>query len=370
MDKKKISALAYSCLLCISSVTAQEDFSIRMPFSVKVHPGGEDVEVCVTIESENPFTAYELDLLLPEGVNLAKDAEGQYRIGMCTDSGLYPAGGTQHVFKYSYNEVEKNTIRICCYSPDNAVIGCNGNLLKFYVNSSPYTQPFVLDVLTSSNIHVVNTEATQKNPYTYYTPLVSLVNPYTVQVNIAEANKLGTLVVPFAVSEMPAGLKAYIVDHTVDGTVYLKASATMDAFTPYILYAENGYSGSLSGEVPKGVWTDCAETLPLIGTLRQTDVTDAFVLQDKGNGPAFYRVPEDKTVNIPEGLCYLSLKDFTGDMATLSFEDATGVTVTGDEPASSAAVLYTVEGTRVSKGVPGRMYIYNGKKIIYQEGQR
>lgn len=136
----------------------------------------------------------------------------------------------------------------------------------------------------------------------------------------------------------------------------------MEAFTSYVLYCENGFSGSFTGSVDVANLPDGSfvKTGYLNGAIVPQTINAGYVLQNQGEGMKFYQIREGDTFNIQPGKCWLS---FEGEpkMLNIKIDETTGVESLV-HPVSSA-LQYDLSGRQrqhVEKGI----VIMNGKKIL------
>lgn len=183
-------------------------------------------------------------------------------------------------------------------------------------------------------------------------------------IKISSANKISTCVLKFD-AELPEGLKAYVCGALVDGKLMLEeVEGTLPAYTPCLLYAENGFTGLLSGIiVMDGYAAKVTNDDILFGAIREQKVTEGYVLQNKSEGPKFYIVTEEKAATIPAGKCWLEANESTRGF-DIVFPDGTTaidkvrVELTADGP------IYTIDGKQVEEMKSGQIYIVGGKKVL------
>jgi hypothetical protein len=138
----------------------------------------------------------------------------------------------------------------------------------------------------------------------------------------------------------------------------------MQAFTPYIVYAPNGFDGTLTGTVDAERYQETVTNGYLSGTVVKTEITgDAgnYVLQNQGEGPMFYRVG-DTSFAIPAGKCWLTLPASLQGVAAFQLHRPTGIETI---PVSSldANIIYDLSGRRIAQPAKG-VYIVGGKKVV------
>ena len=196
------------------------------------------------------YTAYNLDITFPYGFEVTKE-DDVYDVYLNYDSDIYPYTGKKtktYTHTISGNWRNGNTIRIACYSSSNQdLLGQTGNLFDVYFQAtSPYVKPG-LNKLSFSGMKLVITEGSQG-----YKP-ADMDKEFTVEeatmsvdVNIG-AGRWGTLLLPFD-QNVPAGMQAFTCGSVQDGKVKATAVSQMEAYKPYLVYSETGYSATLSGK--------------------------------------------------------------------------------------------------------------------------
>lgn len=142
----------------------------------------------------------------------------------------------------------------------------------------------------------------------------------------------------------------------------------MKAYTPYILYAENGYTGTLSGTVDESKYVETAQAGYLYGAVTEQVQTEGYVLQNKGDGTKFYWL-NGYEYTIPEGKCWVDFPiDYQEPKAFYSIRingETTGIEkVETDSANKSLGNIYDLNGNKVSTMLPGNIYIVNGKKVM------
>ena len=152
----------------------------------------------------------------------------------------------------------------------------SGKLLYFLIKASPYLKPGDV-VLKVTNLDFITKENSQKYSCKDQTLTLHAKAESTATLSVSGSSHYGTCVLPFAVSPLPDGVKAYSakgLDETGQ-LVVLSEVTQLAAYTPYILYSASGYSGSLSGPVDANKYGEVVSD----GLLR-----GAFVQCPKDNG--------------------------------------------------------------------------------------
>lgn len=174
--------------------------------------------------------------------------------------------------------------------------------------------------------------------------------------NVSPDNKWATCILPFC-TEIPIGLQAF-TSAGVDGDyLSLDETRSLKANTPYVLYAENGYEGAVTGVVETVDGTIVSEGI-LSGALAEQKITSGYVLQNQGNGCMFYKVSGETTV--PAGKCWLNVTNNRNairiKLGETGLEDI--------ESIKTADKVFTLDGKVVDKPQTGKVYVVNGKKVI------
>lgn len=197
-------------------------------------------------------------------------------------------------------------------------------------------------------------------------------NMNKANINITADNKWSTCVLLFDVAELPEGLRAFESDELTEGSqsLVLKEVAALKAYTPYILYAQEGYQGTLTGAVDFTNYVAVAsDGIALKGAVEQQTITEGYILQNQGYGMKFYKILDRTEFTIPVGKCWLEVGSFdTATQAvTLKFKEGTtgieGVAL-DVEVLNEADGIYTIDGKRVSDMQKGQIYVVGGKKTI------
>lgn len=363
---RKILLLFCLCFLIGGKAMAQgatEDcFTIS---EATLTPNGEYVELTVGLNGSRLYTAYNLDITLPAGIDIYEDEYGLYII---PDGGIYTfgRGGTcSHSLSFTFGVVGNQVLRLSCRSDANAnFTATSGKLFTIGLKASAFAKPGMNTIKVSGG----NLTAIEGGEVHKYVPaddqyeVLTIGNSSSLTLSINAANKFSTCILPFDYT--PSGFTAYTADAVEDGFITLTEANTMSAYTPYIIYSETGYSGTPSGTVDASKYVATATAGILTGAIEPQDITDGYVLQNKdnGNGAMFYKVNGQK-FRIPSGKCWIggssaSVKDFLG----FNVEEASSIHVTSSQV--NDQTIYDLSGNQVSTCEPGRIYIINGKKVL------
>lgn len=377
---KKTLLLFIMCALLPRVAEAQTPTDDTFTVSDLTFVSDNIYSVTIGFNGSRLYTAYNLEITMPQGLDVMyveSDGKKMAIVDMYEeDDSPYPY--TQHpitkkkTFKHSVTgQVDASgDMRIVCISNENAVFTkTEGSLFTFYITldesiftSSYSPKPIVrlsgLNLTTSASVKYVPADFACR-PFTTGIP-----TERTLPVNVSAANKVGTLILPFD-AELPSGLKAYSCNATEGDLLTLTPAESIEACTPYIVYAENGYSGNLSGTAelpdPSNV-TDVFTNGLLTGLLTSGVVNTGYILQNKGEGPVFYDA-EGVNFSLPAGRCYLTSS--AGSVKAFQFafdDDATGIKTLSNSPLKGESV-YDLSGRQVLAPKHG-IYIQGTHKVI------
>lgn len=399
MSKIKLLCSLFFCLI-VQSVFA-DDVTTIVPTddkvtisSLTVEPGSDDTySFTVSLEgsaaTEHYYTAYDVLLTFPEGLDVALTNKGAYRVSMVKPS-LYPysveeeedeEGEIIEVKSYTHtlscNFISDRCLRVLTYSNSNEEFTKHsGSLFKVYVKASPYLKPGSVPVKVHTVVLSENRldsdggyTVINHSPEDYVSTSVEAESQSTLALKVSATNKFGTCILPFD-AELPAdgSLEAYTSTKYTDEVLLLTKAEKMEAFTPYILYAPEGYEATLSGAVDASKYPAEGYVVAgnLVGTLVQTEITaGSYVMQNQGNGAMFYRVG-DTSFSVGAGKCYVALPEGVEvASAAMRFDhDTTGIDSVSSSSADDTLTKYNIMGQRIIHPVPGQIYIQGGQKYI------
>ena len=391
MHKTKLFTLLF--LLCATRIAYADATTDKVTVSnLTLASGGAQGFFTVSLEGTTAYTAYQMDIYLPDGIEIVSDGNNQKMLYMANNdysidgNDIYPFTSTTNAFTgvvttktythtFKYEAQADGAMRILCYSSASEALKTSGALFHVFVKASPYAKPG-LNEITLSRFRF-STPANQEYILNdTHAEAFTVAGECSVLLNISASNKFGTCVLPFD-SALPSGVEAYSCSTYSDDALLLTPATSMEAYTPYIVYAPEGFSGTLSGtpseedytaRVTDGKATDGF----LTATLKQTELVDDaneknyYVLQRKANtnAPMFYRIGSSSYI-LPAGKCYLELPKTSTSAVTFRISDANGIPlITTDE--KNNAPIYNLQGQQVLRMEPGQIYIQNGHKIIHK----
>ena len=191
------------------------------------------------------------------------------------------------------------------------------------------------------------------NVDSYFT--IAEASQATVDMIIDENVKYATRIFPFTPTTWPNGVTAYSCEETEGNVLSLVEVNEPVANTPYILYAENGSTGSVTG------WGTLASTDEkkvglLTGVYANTSApVNSYVLQNNNDKVGFYKVAAEKQPTVGAYRCYLTDGGNTARAAFFFRGDITGV-----ENVEAATEATLKDGK----------YLENGKIVIVKNGQK
>lgn len=338
---------------------------------VTLVPGSTDtyqVEISLEGVDSQIYTAYQMDILFPPGVDVVVGEYGPYVRLWKGDGCIYPKRWDEffHHVETSYGVVSNKLLRISCRGDMNMELtATSGKLLYFLVKASPYLKPGDV-VLQVTNFDLITNENAQKYHCKDQTLTLHATAESTATLSVSGSSHYGTCVLPFAVSSLPVGVKAYSAKGFDDTgqLVVLDEVTQLAAYKPYILYSESGYTGPLKGTVDANKYGEVVSDGLLRGAIAPQKRKDGYVLQDLGEGAKFYAMDGVEFL-IPEGKCWLEMP--AAQASALQYGIQIGATTGITAPTTAANAhgrIYTLDGKQVKTMQPGGIYVVNGKKVL------
>lgn len=359
MNKTLKSLLLSLTLFFAIGATAQERLYIQ---DLELTPGGKEDYFTIALENGDydDYTAFQFDLVLPAGLELVYD-EGEPEIYLSEDDAVYPAKRDDHTIAY---KVHPGFVRISCYSSTNKVIASEGNLVDICVRPTAYLKPGAVEIKLL-NASISRTDATGNTTKEIVLDGLTAKAESSLPVKVSATNKFSTAVFPFDVDAIPAGLEVYSCNSTNGENLVLTKQSKAAAYTPYILYAENDFDGTLSGAVDASKYSEVVTDGYLCGAVAAQEIGGGngyYVMQNKGEGVMFYSV-DDSSFSIPAGKCWLALPAELQGSASFRLDGTTGIAEVKEQGAESKDVYYDLCGRVVENPAKG-IYIVNGNKVV------
>lgn len=377
-------ALLLAALLSIMPAVAQDSATrVYIKTAATVEPGvTTSQKLVISMDATNAterYCAFQMDIVLPDGLEFEYNKSGKPRITM-VKPGVYPSytefdddDNELSVYTHSLNMSEINGgIRVIVYSSDpdedlRYFAKKKGDLLNVYVKTTPYIKPGDVDItLRGVTFSKLDATAGYRADELTLKGLTAEATS-TLHVNVSATNKYSTAVFPFDINAVPAGLQICSCNSTDGENLVLTPQSSAKAYTPYILYAPDGFSGTLSGAVDASKYSETVTDGYLSGTVVPTEVSGGnghYVMQNKGEGPMFYKVT-DTSFSIPAGKCWLTLPANLQGSALFRLDGTTGISEVKCESGEVKAV-YDLTGRKVNveNGKLKGLYIVDGKKVL------
>lgn len=341
---------------------------------VTLVPGSTDTyQVEISLVGSQIYTAFQMDIVFPPGVEPVLMRDVYVKLFNTDDNDLC---SSSHTIGVSYGAVKdkERTLRMSCVSLQaSPFYGKSGKLLYFKVKASPYLKPGDV-VLKVTNLDFITKENAQKYHCKDQTLTLHAKAESTATLSVSGSSHYGTCVLPFAVSTLPADVKAYSAKGLDDTgqLVVLDEVTQLAAYTPYILYSTSGYilystsgyTGSLKGTVDASQYGEVVSDGLLRGAIAPQKRKDGYVLQDLGAGAKFYAMDGVEFL-IPEGKCWLEMPAAQASAPQYGIQIGTTTGITAPTTSASAhGKIYTLDGKEVKTMQPGGIYVVNGKKVL------
>ena len=305
----------------------------------------------------------------PSGYSFnASDAPATYLAQAVT---FISAGDLEHPNRYYITfEVPAGTLYLTNGTNNGSTAGHKASQIQGNTDSSKKMGFDITPSTVVNGFHIYNSETITAvacedggSLYTNGTETDFVLTDATqasVPVTILSDVKYATRIFPFAPT-LPDGIVAYTCELATDGlSLELSEVDAPVANVPYILYAENGYTGAaLTG------WGTAANSSYSVDMLTGTYETipapnGSYILQNGDEGIGFYKV--DTSIaepNVPANRAYLTVG---GGVKAYFFGGETVIKNVFDGVA--AGEIYDLNGTKVAKMQPGKAYIVNGTSVI------
>lgn len=363
-----------SCLTALFARATETTDYISIS-SLTLTPGGDQGYFIVSLNgSENNYTAYNMDIHLPPGMEVVYNSNNKPNVVMMKNSSaVYPYDEDlfgdktyYHTLTCSYGVVGERILRVACMSASNAVFTkTSGTLFYVFVKASAYTKPGSADI-TIDGVALKKVGMPEFNPEPRIDNNVTIGTESSLTVTVSATNQWSTCILPFD-ADVPEGVKAYTCSDKdeADKVLILTEASTMMAYTPYILYSESGYSGTLSGTVDATKYPaeGYAKSGYLNGAIEVQQVSEGYVLQKLSEGVKFYSC-NGTTFSISVGKCWVTLPAGAGSKG---FGFRIEETITGISSPQTAQPadnrIFNIYGQQVGANHNG-IVISNGKKIL------
>lgn len=366
-----IKSILFALLLLPLTLMAETTTDRLSIAAATLQPGGAEVKVTVSLEGSRLYTGYEMDITLPEGVEL------NYYRGKpdVSRNGIYPYDEDRdenkiysHTVNVTYGEIGDKVVRIACSSSKNEnFTDTNGSILVMYLKATPYAKPGAVTLGLSNCKFATYDNSTQTT--TGYTVTQSQIEGITIgtsatcPVSVGATTNWSTCVLPFS-ADVPAGVEAYTCDSKDGSDLILRKAESLAAFTPYILYSEAGYNGNLTGTVTNYPETTTVSAGYLNAALAPQQVSSGYVLAKQNGVVKFYQVNPESPATIPAGKCWVTLPaDSQSKGLGLRIENATAAQAPSAVSAETTGG-YTLGGASAVNAKKGEITVVKGKKFV------
>ncbi len=331
--------------------------------NLQLNLGGSSDNLSIYLEGNTNYTAFGADIYLPDGYSFALNRRGNPSVTIDTsdNSEMLDAAHT-----YGANIQNDGSLRVTIYSSNSTEFWeTSGLLLKVGISASGYAKPGAANIEIRKCFFVTSEGVKYITADRIISDKVSASTVSTLPFNVSSAAKWSTCILPFSAT-IPTGVKAYTCTSNDDEYIHLTEANSLSAYTPYILYAENGYTGTLTGTVDPAGYpeTGVVNVKYLNGAIVPQTATNGFILQNQSEGVKFYAIADDDSFLIPAGKCWMTLPGSGANGAkALGFkiDGANGIKNTVSIPASS--LIFDISG-RQQQNVVNGIIIKNGKKIL------
>lgn len=315
----------------------------------------------VVLEGDNYYTAYGLDIQLPTGTTVAMKSGSPM---IKKNNAMYPYDDWEESYSHTVkgncpNEDDLSHLRVGCMSSAmEDLTETSGTLFSVYVNAEYISNSWPLGAIKVYAVELNKVGAPFDAP-DKETIVLLHSGETTLPLNISSTAQWSTCILPFSAA-IPEGVKAYTTEKNDEQYIYLKEAESLEAYTPYILYSETGYSGNISGTVAASGYpeTGCVKSGYLCGAIVPQTVTEGYVLQKQTEGVKFYAIAEGDSFNIPAGKCWMQLPD-DAQVKFLGFkiEDTDGIST------------IVVPASKIGFDISGRQAV-SRKGLLIKDGKK
>ena len=337
--------------------------------STIVVPGSDDVYTFI-VKMNNVsrhYTAVNMDIHLPSGLEVQTNSNGKLLVSIDTSDDSMVTdelGDNYHTIGATFGIVGDGVLRVAITSMSNDEMKQqDGNLFSFKVKATAYLKPGVIPVAIDNIAFIIKEDAKAYEPANQPDATFTVGTGSSLTLNISSENQWSTCILPFGLNILPEGVEAYTCNQANDEYVLLTPVTSMDGYKPYILHAENGYSGLVEGIVVADNYLEVVTDGLLHGAIVPQQITSGYVLQKPGDDPAqFYNV-NGQTFTIPSGRCWVETPSNGARELGITI-GTTGITQRTSALNTKDAICYDLQGRRVDQPQIGHIYIIGGRKVL------
>lgn len=363
-------------IVVVIGAAAQTPTNGRITFTpLTVQPGSGDESYFEVSLADNiiDIKAYELDIVMPEGIDVIAKKNVYATIRKTAKSIYFDYYDdeeeqnvyTNHTLGSTYNN---HVLRLSCVSLNNEDFPRkNGVLCRVYVKASAYAKPGTAEI-TIKNIHLTEADPIrQRNVNDCTDTNITIGTSATATLAVNATNQWSTCILPFA-TKLPEGVKAYECNEQDGDKLVLTKAESIEAYTPYLLYAPEGLDATtVTGTIDPTDYPEVGYVSKgyLSGALKSTNIfVGSYVLQNKGDGAKFYPVEFGKSFTMPAGKCWLNDKVISASALRLDTDYVLDGIETIHNEAKDNGNVYNLDGTMATTMQPGRLYIKGGNTIL------
>lgn len=325
----------------------------------------------VYLDGDNFYTAYGMDISVPQGMEINKKAQrdGSFKpdIVIQQDGGMYEDeyGPTEHSLTPNFpNKSDYTHARVGCLSTGNYNMGAtSGALFRVYVIST-YTSGWPLGTIKLYAAELAKV-GSHHNPQDHETVVAVHTGSTDLSLNISASSHWSTCILPFS-TELPGDVKAYTSSTSDEKNIFLTPAASLAAYTPYVLYSEAGFSGTVTGIVAETGYPETGYVTAgnLNGAVVPQTVNNGYIMQKQNGEVMFYAIGSGDSFLVPAGKCWMQIPD-GGSAKAYNFvvADETGVE-SQIAPVDNSDKVYDLTGRRITHLRQNTLYIKDGKKFI------
>lgn len=321
----------------------------------------------VYLEGENFYTGYGMDIQLPEGLEVALDGALPYvyildDYYLDRDEVIYPKSGRNYTHSASARfpqKTDKSHVRVGCMSSRNQnFLKASGGLFRVYCDVT-YQGGWPIGSIKIYDAELDHV-GSYTNPANHATITPIHLGETSLDLSVSAAAHWSTCILPFT-AEVPQGVIAYVCNNKDDNYLYLSSVGSLEAFTPYVLYSENGFSGTLTGNVESAVLEAKSSSGYLNGAILPQTVTEGYVMQMLYGEVKFYAIEAGKSFDFPAGKCWMNVP--AASSRSLGIRTERPVGINGLENTAESTATYDVSGRRANASAKG-IQIHDGKKAL------
>ena len=328
--------------------------------TVQLTPGTSK-EISISLNNSKQYTAFQFDMVLPEGVSVASGNVDGLAVSL-TDR---KANHTLNAAK-----IAENTYRILSYSMTNADIsGTEGALIKVTLSADATLTGEMTAKIGSTLFVEANETQTQIEDVTF-----SIQTNGTAEFEFKAASKTGDYYyATYSNADQAVWFPAdkfEVFSAVVDGSNVVMKAATNEEGNYKVKKGEPCIIRSKeqkAGYELKDASFDDISTMPADNDLEiaEVDITPSrlkyqYILGVKGGVVAFYRIA---TGTIKQGSIYIQASTAADRLNIVIDGEATAIQGVNKADAENSGAIYNLQGVRVKNARKG-IFIQNGKKIV------